>query len=108
MHTTSFILGNRTYPTSENFGEYLFYSYANLQMLCYAVNAGKKKRNRMCYMIRAKAFKAYIECRWNIHDLHENNLAKIQCNNYYWYCGKEVEPSKLTKDHVFPSKQRRR
>ena len=102
MPTTSFTSGNRTYPTFANFGEYLFYSYANLQMLCYAVNAGKKKRDRMCYMIRAKAFKAYKESRWNIHDLLENNLAKIQCNNYCWYCGKEVEPSKLTKDHVFP------
>ena len=102
MPTTSFTSGNRTYLEFENFGEYLFYSYANLQMLCYAVNAGKKKRDRMCYMIRAKAFKAYKEGRWNIHDLLENNLAKIQCNNYCWYCGKEVEPSKLTKDHVFP------
>ena len=102
MPTTSFTSGNRTYPEFENFGEYLFYSYANLQMLCYAVNAGKKKRDRMCYMIRAKAFKAYKESRWNIHDLLENNLAKIQCNNYCWYCGKEVEPSKFTKDHVFP------
>lgn len=102
MPTTSFTSGNRTYPTFANFGEYLFYSYANLQMLCYAVNAGKKKRDRMCYMIRAKAFKAYKESRWNIHDLLENNLAKIQCKNYCWYCGKEVEPSKLTKDHVFP------
>ena len=61
MPTTSFTSGNRTYPTFANFGEYLFYSYANLQMLCYAVNAGKKKRDRMCYMIRAKAFKAYKE-----------------------------------------------
>lgn len=102
MPATSFTSGNRTYPTFVNFGEYLFYSYANLQMLCYAVNAGKKKRDRMCYMIRAKAFKAYKEGRWNIHDLLENNLAKIQCNNYCWYCGKEVEPSKLTKDHIFP------
>ena len=102
MQTASFISGNRNYSKFENFGEYLFYSYANLQMLCYAVNAGKKKRDLKCYMIRAKAFKAYKEGRWNIHDLLENNLAKIQCNNYCWYCGKEVEPSKLTKDHVFP------
>jgi len=102
MPATSFTSGNRTYPTFANFGEYLFYSYANLQMLCYAVGAGKKKRDRMCYMIRAKAFKAYKEERWNIHDLLNNNLAKIQNNNYCWYCGKEVVPTKLTKDHVFP------
>lgn len=85
-----------------NFGEYLYWSYANLQMLHYAVTAGKHKYDRTCFMIRAKAFKAYKEGRWNIHDLLEFNVAKIQQNNYCWYCGKEMEPSKLTKDHVFP------
>ena len=85
-----------------NFGEYLFWSYANLQMLCAALNMGKEKYDRSCYMIRSKAFKAYKEGRWNIHDLLEFNVAKIKENNYCWYCGKEMEPSKLTKDHVFP------
>lgn len=89
----------RTYA---NFGEYLYWSYANLQMLHYSVSAGKRKYDRMCYMIRAKAFKAYKEKRWNIHDLLEFNVTKIQQNNYCWYCGTEMEPSKLTKDHVFP------
>lgn len=89
----------RTYA---NFGEYLYWSYANLQMLHYALNAGKAKYDRMCYMIRSKAFKAYKEGRWNIHDLLEFNVEKIRQNNYCWYCGKELEPSKLTKDHVFP------
>jgi hypothetical protein len=85
-----------------NFGEYLYWSYANLQMLHYAVSAEKRKYDRTCYMIRSKAFKAYKEGRWNIHDLLEFNVAKIQQNNYCWYCGKEMESSKLTKDHVFP------
>lgn len=89
----------RTYA---NFGEYLYWSYANLQMLHYALNAGKSKYDRMCYMIRSKAFKAYKEGRWSIHDLLESNVEKIRQNNYCWYCGKEMEPSKLTKDHVFP------
>lgn len=89
----------RTYA---NFGEYLYWSYANLQMLHYALKAGKPRYDRMCFMIRAKAFKAYKEGRWNIHDLLEFNVAKIKENNYCWYCGKEMEPSKLTKDHVFP------
>lgn len=71
-------------------------------MLHYAVTAGKAKYDRMCYMIRSKAFKAYKEGRWNIHDLLEFNVEKIRQNNYCWYCGKELEPSKLTKDHVFP------
>lgn len=42
-----------------NFGEYLYWSYANIQMLHYALNNGVQWYNRMCYMIRAKAFKAY-------------------------------------------------
>ena len=73
----------KRFPKFANFGEYLFWSYANLQMLCAALNMGK-------------------EGRWNIHDLLEFNVAKIKENNYCWYCGKEMEPSKLTKDHVFP------
>ena len=48
----------RTYA---NFGEYLYWSYANIQMLHYALNNGVRRYNRMCYMIRAKAFKAYKE-----------------------------------------------
>ena len=85
-----------------NFGEYLYWSYANLQMLHYAVKEGKRKYDRVCYMIRAKAFKAYKEGHWNIHDLIEFNVSKIQHNNYCWYCGKEMESTLLTKDHVFP------
>ena len=86
----------------DNFGEYLYWAYANFQMLHYAIKGGKRKYDRMCYMIRSKAFKSYKEGRWNIHDLMEYNVSKIQNNNYCWYCGKEMEPSKLTKDHVFP------
>lgn len=85
-----------------NFGEYLFWSYANLQMLFVARKENKTKYDRMCYMIRAKAFKAYKDGRWKIHNLFEFNIEKIRTNNYCWYCGKEMEPSKLTKDHVFP------
>lgn len=89
----------RTYA---NFGEYLFWSYANIQMLHYALNAGVRRYDKMCYMIRAKAFKAYKEGRWNIHDLFEFNIEKIKNNNFCWYCGQEMDPLKLTKDHVFP------
>jgi hypothetical protein len=84
------------------FGEYLYWFYANIQMLHYALNNGVQRYNRMCYMIRAKAFKAYKDGLWNIHDLFEFNITKIKHNDYCWYCGKEMEPSKLTKDHVFP------
>ena len=50
----------KKFPEFHNFGEYLYYAYANLQMLHYALKADKPKYDRMCYMIRAKAFKAYI------------------------------------------------
>ena len=53
-------------------------------------------------MIREKALKAYKEGRWNIHDLLEINIVKIMENDYCWYCGKSMESSHLTKDHVFP------
>ena len=85
-----------------SFGEYLYWSYANLQMLFVALKEGRRKYDSMCYMIRAKAFKAYKNGCWNIHDLMEFNVAKIRCNDYCWYCGKKMEPSLLTKDHVFP------
>jgi len=42
--------------TFSNFGDYLYWSYANLQMLHYALKDGKPRYDRMCYMIRAKAF----------------------------------------------------
>ncbi|WP_223926829.1 HNH endonuclease [Prevotella lacticifex] len=85
-----------------NFGELLYYAYANLQMLCYALGSNTPKYDKKCYMIRAKAYKAYKEGRWNIHDLMQLNVAKIKENNFCWYCGKEMPPSKLTIDHVFP------
>lgn len=44
-----------------NFGELLYYAYANLQMLCYALGSNTPKYDKKCYMIRAKAYKAYKE-----------------------------------------------
>ena len=81
----------KRFPKFANFGEYLFWSYDNLQMLCAALNMGKKEYDRYCFMIRAKAFKAYKKGRWNIHDLLEFNVAKIKENNYCWYCGQEMD-----------------
>lgn len=92
-----------TYPKLTNFGEYLYYAYANLQMLIYAINHGKPKYDRMCYIIRAKAFKAYKDGRWEINDLYKNNKWKMRGGNYCWYCGKEVASrDELTADHIFP------
>lgn len=77
----------KKYPTFNNFGEYLYYAYANLQMLFVALKEGKPKYDRLCFMIRAKAFKAYKEGCWNIHDLFESNVEKNRNNNFCWYCG---------------------
>lgn len=88
--------------TFSNFGDLIFWSYSNLQMLHYAVTAGKQRFDKTCYMIRSKAYKAYKEGRWTIHDLLESNVAKIQHNDFCWYCGKQIEPQRLTRDHVFP------
>lgn len=85
-----------------NFGEFLYYAYANLQMLHYCISNGLEKYDRTCYMIRAKAYKAYKEGRWHIHDLLNENVSKIQQNDVCWYCGKAMSPKQLTKDHVFP------
>ena len=91
------------YPGFANFGEMLFYSYANLQMLCAAIGMGKTKFDRQCYMIRAKAFKAYKDGRWNIHDLFQNNIYKMKSDSFCWYCGEVfADKSQLTIDHVFP------
>lgn len=93
----------KRYSRFANFGEILYFSYANVQMLSVAISLGKIKFDRQCYMIRAKAFKAYKEGRWNIHDLLEENIAKIKSDARCWYCGKVfVDKSELTLDHVFP------
>lgn len=47
----------RTYANS---GEYLYWSYANIQMLYYALNNDVKRYNLMCYMIRANAFQMAV------------------------------------------------
>ena len=68
-------------PSFANFGEYLYWAYANLQMLVYALKCGKRQYDRTCYMLRAKAYKAYKEGRWEINDLYKNNRWKLMTVN---------------------------
>lgn len=70
-----------------NFGEYFYWAYSNMHMMFYAVQNGLRKYDRTGYVIRAKAFKAYKEGRWKVHDLFDFNAAKVQQNNHCWYCG---------------------
>lgn len=97
-------MGTAKYPEFANFGEYIYYSYANFQMLFYALSHGLQHYNRTCYMIRAKFYKGYKEGRYNIRDLMDNNVAKLKSDNLHcWYCGCEVSsPNELTIDHIFP------
>lgn len=94
---------NKQYPEFKTFGEFLYWAYANLQMMYYAISEGKETFDKSCFAVRAKAFKAYREGRWQIHDLLKNNIAKIQSPDVCWYCGKKVEnPKELTVDHIIP------
>lgn len=91
-------------PTFENFGEYLYWAYANFQMLFTAFSRKKGKYDTLCYMVRAKFYKGYKEGRFQIHDLMVNNLAKFRYDNKHClYCGCEIiDPKQLTVDHIFP------
>ena len=94
---------NKKYREFKTFGEFLHWAYANLQMMCFALSAGKETFDRQCFSVRSKAFKAYEEGRWQIHDLLENNIAKIQNPDVCWYCGARVQnPKVLTVDHIIP------
>ncbi len=87
-----------------DFGEYLYWIYANLNMYNAALNLKLSEYNKTCYMVRAKAFKAYKEGSWKIHSLYENNNWKVDWGkDYCWYCGKPIgECGKLTAEHIFP------
>lgn len=87
-----------------NFGEYIYWIYANLNMYNTALNLELKEYNKTCFMVRAKAFKAYKEGRWKIHSLFENNNWKVDWGKEHcWYCGGPVnECGKLTAEHIFP------
>lgn len=89
-------------PKLNNFGEFIMYAYANMQMLIMALNTGREKFDTTCYMVRAKAFKAYREGRWKIHDLYVNNVWKMRGGDFCWYCRTEIPRDKLTIDHIFP------
>ena len=63
---------------AKNFGEYLFWSYANLQLLCAALNMGKEKYDRSCYMIRSTVRKEWPPLNILIHYLKNIYLYSIE------------------------------
>ena len=94
-------MSERTFKT---LAELLFWSYSNLQMADAASDMGKDEYDRICYMIRAKAFKAYTEGRWQISDLYKQQIEKLQQSNHCCaYCGIPFNsPKEATIDHIFP------
>jgi len=91
----------------ENWGDYLYWTYANMNMLRAFINGDMKGYDRTCYAVRAKAYKAYREGRWNIHSLYEDNNWKMSYGQEKcWYCGRPItECGKLTAEHIFPRKK---
>ena len=84
--------------------ELLYWSYANLQMADAACNMGKTTYDRTCFMIRSKAYKAYCDGRWQISDLYQQQIEKLQQSNHACaYCGTVFNfPTEATVDHIFP------
>ncbi len=87
-----------------NWGELLYWVYANLNMCNAAITSGKNHYDRLCFIIRSKAFKAYKEGRWKIHSLYENNNLKMDWGkDHCWYCNRPtVYCGKLSTEHIFP------
>ena len=95
------MMSERKYNT---LAELLYWSYANLQMADAACGMSKTKYDSLCYMIRSKAFKAYMEGKWQISDLYKQQIEKLrQSNHACAYCGKVFRsPKEATIDHIFP------
>lgn len=95
-------------PKFNNFGEYFFWSYANWMMYNAAYREGAKEYKapgqRNYYAVRTKWFKELKEGTAEVSSLRKNFVWKIEAgNDCCWYCGKKVEPGKLTQDHILPS-----
>ena len=84
--------------------ELIYWSYANLQMADAASSMHKNQYDRLCYSIRAKAYKQYICGSWHISDLFQQQIEKLQQSNQVCaYCGKVFSsPKDATIDHIFP------
>lgn len=89
-------------PKYETFGDNVLWAYSCFQMMWATYSMGEAKFGKKSFMIRAKAFKAYKEGTWHIHNLYVNNIAKVKSGDFCWYCGKTLPRQELTVEHVFP------
>ncbi len=85
-----------------NFGEYLYWCYASMQMLMVALKRGLSEYDRSCYALREKYFKGYKEGRFSPSSLVNNTIARFSDLSVCWYCGAPAPASGLTRDHVLP------
>lgn len=93
-------------PKFKNFGEYLYWCYANWQMYWSAFRDGVssyKSAEYNYYTIRASSFKKLKEGKMQINNLLSNNIAKLDSPDICWYCGASADDVKLTKDHILPT-----
>lgn len=89
-------------PELLTFGDFIYYAYANMQMLIVALDKGKSAFDKDCYRLRLNAYRAYCGGRWRIHDLRINNKWKSEVGDYCWCCLKRVGREELETAHLFP------
>ncbi len=93
------LMHSRAAKRVETIGELLHWSYANLASLDVALRRGLAKRDRVCWMVRAKLFKGLRQQTMNVGTLFADLLVAPtdQCS----YCGVKPPP-KLHGDHLIP------
>ncbi len=87
-----------------NFGEVLYWAFANLNMCIMARQYGFKEYNKYCFIRREKAFKAYKLGEWKVGNLWVINRSKlIDGSTFCHYCGCEFkDSSEIAFDHILP------
>lgn len=90
------------HPVFENFGDYLFYSYANLNALSYAEKEGLMEMNKTFLNIRDKSYKSYLDGVWHINDLKKENREKKKMLGRCCFCGRELDETERVMSHVIP------
>ena len=69
-------------PRYDTFGENLFWSYANWQMIFATAQYGVEKFDRRSYMIRQGCYKKLCDGSRHISDLYKMNQTKVKAGNY--------------------------
>lgn len=87
-----------------NFGEVLYWAFANLNMCIMARRCGFAEYNKFCFIRREKAFKAYKLGEWNVGGLRVINRSRmINGRTFCPYCGGDFkDDSDVTLDHLLP------